>query len=320
MREYELCLAIPAYFGNDVIESKVSGHPNYDSFLESLSNYQSVSRFISRSAEGRKIKSSDFDLALDLYSYLEVSIHYSDFSPEWVYEEYKKGNFSTILFSACTKKSCLQPRIIEAIEYEAAWRVSRRIRQQFYHIMEISEVTETIRQNHNAELVDEQVCPVVPNTRFSIEEEPSNFVLSLLLQTEEISPEFSQLDEHWKLPIAATSFWHQSSRIPNSFVVALLLNFLTCSGHLPRKNFGHPIIDSLTKKNDYLRALHAFAQWQCVYSDVIALNYVAREPLSVTRPDSLYSGEIAMGYAMEGNDIEEPNNNELYDKLKFLVM
>lgn len=50
-------------------------------------------------------------------------------------------------------------------------------------------------------------------------------------------------------------------------------------------------------RSSHLIALHSFAQWQCVYFDCKALNYVAREPFPTTSPASLYSGEVAMHYS-----------------------
>lgn len=111
------------------------------------------------------------------------------------------------------------------------------------------------------------------------------------------------LDTRWELPVAVTFYWHQkldenrySSFQKQQLVKCLLLSFLSCSG-LRRLEIPRFKITPITKEA-HLLALHAFSQWQCVYLDALNLNYLAREPLSYTSPAELYSGEVAMHYAL----------------------
>ena len=319
LEDYELCVMIPAFFGNGSIEPKVDGRrKTYRLFLENLSKYRTCTHF-KRSAEGRKIESADFQHALKFYSYFGINISYSGFLPEWVYQKYKEGKFSIILCEVWLKKNCLQPRILETIEYEAAWKISQSIRQQAYHgMIGPCEVTEIIRENCKVGFNKELVPSIAP--KVVCEDDPLKFVLCILLQTEAVPLEFLQLDDKWKLPIAATYFWYKkisSSPFGERFVVALLLGFLTCSDLLPRKAFGYPVMEA-DKRDVYLKAFHAYAQWQCVYSDAIGLNYLAREPFPTIDPARLYSGEITMGYAL-GNEPVGSVQIKLFDDFLSLV-
>ena len=78
--------------------------------------------------------------------------------------------------------------------------------------------------------------------------------------------------------------------------MSLLLSFLTCSDDLPRKNFPLKPV-TLDTKESHLKALHAFAKWQCVYHDAMSLNHLARGPFPTTSPARLYSGQVVMHYA-----------------------
>ncbi len=76
-------------------------------------------------------------------------------------------------------------------------------------------------------------------------------------------------------------------------VKSLLLSFLVCSSCGKLKTEKLPQVTS-----HHLTALHAFAQWQCVYHDAMSLNYLSREPFPTTSPACLYTGEVAMYYAL----------------------
>ncbi len=46
-----------------------------------------------------------------------------------------------------------------------------------------------------------------------------------------------------------------------------------------------------------LETVHAFSEWQSVYSDTLALNYMLHSPFHATNPAMLYSSEKAIDYA-----------------------
>jgi hypothetical protein len=80
---------------------------------------------------------------------------------------------------------------------------------------------------------------------------------------------------------------------------------------------------TINTKEAHLEALHVFAKWQCVYSDALALNDVARQPFQATGPSHLYSGEVAMHYAttvdLKGDRSIVGESWELYNTFLYLV-
>ena len=140
-----------------------------------------------------------------------------------------------------------------------------------------------------------------------------NLVLAVLNYQKNISSDvkekFKALDDQWKLPIAATSYWYQNLKVNDlrpptkkRVMKSILLSFLSDS-----KCYEESRIIPITRrtKPDHLRSLHAFAQWQCVYIDAMALNRLAQEPFVTTSRCSLFTGKVAMYYASSDHLIEE---------------
>lgn len=163
-------------------------------------------------------------------------------------------------------------------------------------------------------------------------------VVLAVLKCHEISQEdivdyFNKLPNQWKLPVAATFYWYQILKDPlkekdkERLTKSLLLSFLTCSGEIPYGAYPLKTVTMETRKS-HLQDLHAFSKWQCVYSDAMALNYVAREPFCTVSPSSLFSGQVAMHYAEIADSAmldqivraEGMDKWDLYNKLLYLII
>ena len=109
-------------------------------------------------------------------------------------------------------------------------------------------------------------------------------------------------------PIAATFHWYLHENTPHdqreNLLKCLLLSFLTCSGVISNDMPSLPPVNVRTKSRHWT-ALHSFSQWQCVYFDAMALNYLARESFPTTSPASLYSGKVAMHYATNVSHVRD---------------
>ncbi len=322
LREYELCLIIPAFLGNDFINGRFY---YYSTFLEKLSKHATCEEYFRNCRKDMRILPQDYDNVKKFYCDLQLPDFYTRGAknptsmyglPEWFYSSYKEGKFPVELLDAFLNQSCILPRVVEAIEYESAWKISRAIRQCLYHVMGLRQVTETIRVRSEAAVIDELVPAVPLKPPVSIHDDffctrNVDMLRSLLLQilkcNELVQEDLELLRDDFKLPIAAAIYWYQNLDNPPSqrkLVMCLLLSFLKCSEVLPREDFPFSRVKPSTK-SDHLKALHVFAQWQCVYFDAMSLNYLAREPFPTTSPARLYSGNVAMHYAFTSTQNEK---------------
>ena len=319
LKERDLCLLIPSFFGNDILKVEKKFR-DYDLFVSQLSKYDSCDEYLSTATN--RIDYKDYAAMKKFYWELELPEYYKakdtltsqyvpNDLPEWVYPCFKNGEFPPSLIDAYLHKACILPRVVEVIKFESAWTISRYIRQRLYHIMGVSsdvKINEIRRENGKAKLFEDATSVKKLKPPVSIKEDfflnqskenkeiQSDLVLAILkchkLSHEDIQSEFFQLDDDIKLPIAATIYWYRSLDDPplyRDLVKCLLLSFLTCQGNL-RKPLSVDIAPNP-------QALHALAQWQCVYYDAMCLNYLAREPFPTTSPAQLYSGNVVMYYA-----------------------
>ena len=240
--------------------------------------------------------------------------------PGWINRKFREGRFPPFLVMVYHDQYYLLPTMVEK---DSAWLISREIRRYLYGLLGLPEeapITENIRENKVPKLTEESVLPKFQRSIVSPHSYSEVIVESVLVPGEiSASEDFKQLDVKWKLPIAATSYWYHHLDVPMPIVKSLVLSFLTCSDVIPRPNTVRLRFDS-----KYLQALHAFAQWQCVYHDSMALNYVACEPFPTTSIASLYSGGVAMCFALGYRSIHgvidaASAGGKLYKKLLDLV-
>jgi hypothetical protein len=237
--------------------------------------------------------------------------------PKWVFQEFEKGRFPLYPIKAHHVGFHRLPKTMDVISRKSPWKFSREIRLYLYRFMGLSSCNEIIREDffpstkpengveckfpltiENPRTIDDSIfgdCYLANNSVLQ------DLVLTVLkchsIPRDVIEGTFNRLEDRWKLPIAATFYWYKNincETIPEeNLLKSLLLSFLACSDVIrPRL----PLLHSVTRdtKSRHLEALHTFIQWQCVYYDAMALNYVAREPFPTTSPASLYSGHVAM--------------------------
>ena len=349
LQDYELCLLLPALFGNDFITEHIVDDWCNEEHLKKIAGYKTSQEYLVKESDivcGRTLR-ENFELAKKFYSDMKLPSDFSDeyvlmkdscvnAMPDWVF----KANFPSHLLSVHHKKTYLLPRVVEVIEMGSAWKLSRYIRRFLYGYIGIpcdAKVKEVIRKCQYPELEDKFIKPKfhlggqinLSNPIFLNREveKLKQLVLSVLQcykMSESDIERISNLPIKWKLPIAATFYWYRHLDIPlaqrRDFVKSLLLIFLEC--------FPDQLsLDRMSREPEHLTALHAFGQWQCVYYDAMALNYVAREPFPATSPASLYSGQAVMSLATKKNIREgavctlakNPEKWKLFDTFLYLV-
>ena len=306
LQNYELCLLIPSMFGNDFIkQDDIPSHPRYLMFLEAIAKYTSPERHLAFESDC-KITVETLKDVRQLYNLQLPSDSLSSRRslPSWISERFKDGRFPSYLFC----KRFFLPRVVEVIGKGSVWRISRHIREHLYRfVSQCDQVREILRVDHSAALTDDRVSPKCWRGPDPItcerEDQLQALVLGILTFERKKLKAFGSIGAEWKLPMAATFYWYArfnktseiSATLRKELLQSLLLSFLTCSGHISR--VVPPLSVTKYTKLAHLTALHAFAQWQCVYFDARALNYLAREPFPSTSPAHLYSGRVAMYYA-----------------------
>jgi hypothetical protein len=352
LKQHELLLVIPATFGKDKHDKK-NKLEDFEKMLTELTKYNTCEEYLK--STDNPIQMESFESYKKDYSDLTLPQYYISGSledtrkrmedteeknlPEWVLDAFKKNRFPTRLLNAYKNGINVMPQVVEAIKSDSAWKTSRSIRQFLYGFMGIRKpIKECIRADCDTELTDEKVdsrnFKIPVSIHVEMFQEGNTELLSGLvlaaLNCKKLSDEdwyyiCQTLPEEWRLPIAATFYWYRKLHDPPSqrhYVKSLLINFLTCSGEIPNKAHPLPAV-TINTKEAHLEALHVFAKWQCVYSDALALNDVARQPFQATGPSHLYSGKVAMHYAtnvdLKGDRFIVGESWELYNTFLYLV-
>ena len=349
LKQYELLLVIPSIFGNDYLQTFKRRTPeDYEKAVTQLAKYETREQYFNSTK-----------VAITKKAYQQQEQHYSDQlseyyisgnlddtkrefpgMPEWALLAFKRRGFPPYLLLVSKNRSYFLPRMVESIQHDSAWKASRGIRQHLYGFMGVAEVKECLRGDRVPKLVSEVVRskslkpPVSVQDSLFLErntEMLAGLVLCVLkcnkISLDDQRDIFDTLPYWWKLPIAATFYWYRILDDPPSkrrFVKSLLISFLMFSDEIPRRATPLPDV-SIDTKAAHLEALHAFAKWQCVYSDALALNDFARQPFHAVSPSCLYSGEVAMRYASVTNLTNELERFivrekwELYNRFLYLV-
>ena len=346
LKQYELLLVIPSIFGKETYKKHTL--EDYEKVITQLAKYDTCEQYFK--SDKAAITKEIYQAQEERYCNLQLSEYTSrnvttnqdpPDLPEWVHLAIKQREFPAYLLLAHYKRSYILPRIVESIQHDSAWKASRGIRQYLYGFMGIGEATECLRRDRTLELVTEVVHPKSLKPPVSVKdslflERNTDMLAGLVLcvlKCKKISPDdqraiFDTLRDQWKLPIAATFYWYRILDNPPSkrrFVKALLLSFLVCSEEIPDRATPLPMV-TIDTKASHLEALHALAKWQCVYSNALALNDVARQPFRAVSPSCLYSGRVAMHYATVENPArdhhfvgENSKPWELYNRFLYLV-
>ena len=79
---------------------------------------------------------------------------------------------------------------------------------------------------------------------------------------------------------------------PSQLVKLLVFSFVSCASRHPS-----PIVEDAYEKPHWLRAYHAYLQWQLVYFDLLNLNQLLMEPFESKSPSLLFNGPMVLYYA-----------------------
>ena len=321
LKSSDLRFLVPAIYGNDVLASATSVKQDFITFLKSISEFDKCEAYLTSEAKEnlhQKI-AENFETAKKLYSDLNYHSYLDSplLNPELPRSVALKANEGFLhieLINVLKCNTCVLSNVVEHITKESAWLASRPIRQYSYGLLlsgQEGQVKEVIRAKGIPE-VTEVMVPLLlfdpaRNIRDLDDIKDVKMLRKLVLSVSgipEIMPSdfhkgFDSLDGILKLPVCATYFWyHTCDSVPRNLVKSLILSFLTCGGMVGFDN-QRSILEppSAEAKQDHFSSLHAFAQWQCTYHDLMGLNYLLKEPFISTNPALLFSGRVVMFYA-----------------------
>ena len=238
--------------------------------------------------------------------------------PPWIVDLYKKGQFlhTMMQFMVCqSDKTWRYTNVVEDVKQTSAWEVSRRVRYfiiafVLHDVESRARIYETVRQASSPRaqrrycLVKEAVAlgrehrdvlPVALSILPSHPREARRDVFLRVLQCEDVSRLIeSCIPEDLKLVVIASRFWLKATRhdIASqllSVIDALVWCILVCSGKIraPDSSGTHT-----PERISRLAFVHAFARWQCVLHDAVALNQVLGQPFMYTSPGKLFSAIV----------------------------
>ena len=331
LRSKELRLILPLEFGKDVRYDTKNppSHREFSRLLNKLGTMESPSDYLTDANQ------SEFERLKEIYdvdptsealigvkepqsevacitSWARCKVTCSDYSKSSALAEAARSKKT--IFASLTRMqqgiANVLPAVFEIVEEKSAWRIGRKIRQYLVGFMGLSvedKVAEIIREDGKTSFRREEMCPRHLKPPVHIRQiksmwkvERCDLVLTVLgchsIRRCDIKQRFNCLEDQWKLPVAATFYWYKNlehTYASLDIVKALLLSFLTCSEQIE----DNTKLPEPTSRSNHNQALHAFAQWQCVYYNATILNLLAGEPFLTTSPALLYSGEAAMYYA-----------------------
>ncbi len=320
LKSSQLRLLVPAVYGSATLEATCASREDLTTFLNSVSKFENCDAYLAaESRESVKDKVSvNVDTATKLYSsinfqsYSMESFFEADF-PEFLRLKVKEGFLDIEFFNIIKRRMYVLPNIVECVSKETAWLASRSIRQYSYGMLLESrqdQVKEILRAKASPEVTEVMVSPVhftppVKVKDISDSRDVKNLRKLLLLVlsiNDSAQPDFlkvfEMLDRNLKLPVCAATYWYRNGdSIQRHLVKSLVLSILTCSGMVGFNE--RSVLEPLTAdtKQDHFSSLHGFAQWQCIYHDLMNLNFLLHEPFITVNPALLFSGKVAMFYA-----------------------
>ena len=133
-----------------------------------------------------------------------------------------------------------------------------------------------------------------------------------------------------KFFMCTVMFWKAQTSPPTHVIKTLLACFVLCNTKSEtlddiRGGICCDIPESYRESPEWPRDRQFFSDWQCVYSDALALNVLLQYPLPNLCPSRIYDGKIAMSLASQLNKVEEviPSlgiSMEKYEKLLQIVL
>ncbi len=231
--------------------------------------------------------------------------------PTWMLRHYRSGRLPLFVMEAIVLGKCILRIVVEDALKPSAIESSRELRQCMYALLGRESVTEYYRhgldltgEKNQSDFPQDLEIPA-PDSLPGIRSEERAILLYRLLKC---NPEaVDWLEGKWRLVASATIYWALKCQPPQHLVKALVLCVLLCS--MTRRGLAQAQRTSRKvrehrKSPKWMTFLHAFAQWQCVYFDTMALNALLMSPLTSISPACLYDGKVAMMLAFD-EDIDQ---------------
>ena len=344
-----LRLLIPAILGNDFLKRVVyPGLDNPETIIHCISRHSTSEDFLDKMPDTVDQESlhGNFSKAAALYNAelrkdpKELSEVTNLHLPEWLLSQYREGHFAQQMVSAIMTHKSILPAVVDDIMSQSSLSVSEKIRQCIYGILiqDVQSVQETVRNKATTCLHDKptellllktksepltlnKICDLKSSRKPSLQLTKN---LCHVLYCQKSVHHIRELSEEWRLVSASLIYWYRNAEPTPSYylVEALVQCFIIChsdsSDLVPLSQ-----ADWKFSHQDFLEALHAFAQWQCTYNDAVALNQLLQEPFKYISPACLYSGKVAMHCASLCSQSQmhsfTPEQHEQYDSLMNLI-
>lgn len=256
----------------------------------------------------------------------------SEALPDWVLKQFRDGAFSPVVMEALVVGKATLQVFIDNTAVVSCLQSSLPIRQHIYGLTRSSLVTEFYREGlqlcgkgvHSTDSVNGRPLPSLDRIP-SLSVGNREHLLYSILGCDDLP--FQSLPDHWKLVMAATMYWTQHTKPPPHTIKALVLGFVVFFTHpyeLPRMRSEFFIPDTFRRSSKWMPLLHSFAQWQGIYTDVLALNQILMLPLEPLSPALLYDGKLAMFFALPENEDHLasmlPIDHQIYKDLLVVVL
>lgn len=302
-------LLIPAVHGNDFISGEREHHGDIAQTIAELKKYKSCEEYLSChehlhcnyeavKKQYCEVKSPEDILhdAVDNTSFpVNVSVGIGETSLDAYFSLLRITSTAEDVEDSHTVVN-LTSSALEQICQDSVWSCSQYIRKYQYGLLGCKHVQEITRGKNSSDLIKTSVrakC-LIPFVALAeavhLSRDVREGMLLTMLKCKKMSTDvwlqLLHLPPELKLPVATTFYWYKSSAVVDTRLVKALLSCFMDSSSLQGKG-----------RNFKLEDVHAFCEWQSVYSDVLALNYMLHSPFQPTNPGMLYSGNKALFYA-----------------------
>lgn len=309
--DVSLRFLIPAILGNDVLQSfQHKGLSNVTDVIAFVAECESEQELIdSHSPLYRKFVEAREEYTVAPISFAELSATTSTIFttiPSWIIKKYKVGRFQKNMINVLVTRRWFYPTVVDKFDATSAWIIGgKKMRYLVCRYIcgiltgesgVVVALMDRSSDSESTDLIQKEITTKHLDPKFPLSDIPQmdtktrqQILFAILHFDSPIQLRLQPVPVEWKLPVIATAYWFQNVRKPRieqHIMEALILCFLT--------PYPYPRFDRSTTLD--LDDLHAFAQWQCVYFNVIALNQLLYEPFQYVSPGRLFSGELAQHY------------------------
>ena len=252
--------------------------------------------------------------------------------PDWLLQRYRLANLPLSIMEAVVLGKCSLRIVVDNSQLPSSLKVSKPLRQYMYRLLRISPVAETFRCGLDLgqekvdamDTTDDLKLPEAENVpKLNLPDRKHLFFTALSCNDRVVE----ELDESWQLVTASLVYWARNANVPLHLVKALILCILfcsTCTAELSSLRKESVIPSEFRRSPKWMRVLHSFAQWQCVYFESVSLCQLLMEPLKIVSPAFLYDGKIAFHLASAQNIDQKastaPIDHALYETLLGVVL